>query len=203
MWWGSGSGWRQPPPHLCSRQAGRQANVPSAGSQMPTGERLCRPARPLRGLMPLSPATDTAHHPSAHLPLALSMPAPKSPPHHHARHGMNAGVDAPFELRLMSSAPLELVPLPETQTVHLPGEWGPETSGGCDVNPLWWKRNPKFHVIMPSFGRVRRVAGRGGRRSPPPAGARAGRQLAPAPASASACLHASSVMPGPTTTRPP
>ncbi|KAG2495537.1 hypothetical protein HYH03_006480 [Edaphochlamys debaryana] len=64
------------------------------------------------------------------------------------------GVEAPYELRLMSAVPLELVPLPEMQSVQLAGEWTPESAGGCNVNPLW-RRNPKFHICLNSFGRVR------------------------------------------------
>ncbi|GLI63404.1 hypothetical protein VaNZ11_006368 [Volvox africanus] len=64
------------------------------------------------------------------------------------------GVEAPYELRLMSGVPLELVPLPEMQSVQLPGEWTAETAGGCNVNPLW-RRNPKYHIVLTSFGRVR------------------------------------------------
>lgn len=63
------------------------------------------------------------------------------------------GVEAPYELRLMSAVPLELVPLPEMQTVQLAGEWTTETAGGCNVNPLW-RRNPKFHIVLSNFGRV-------------------------------------------------
>ncbi|EFJ41862.1 hypothetical protein VOLCADRAFT_98154 [Volvox carteri f. nagariensis] len=64
------------------------------------------------------------------------------------------GVEGPYELRLMSGVPLELVPLPEMQSVQLPGEWSSETAGGCNVNPLW-RRNPKYYIVLASFGRVR------------------------------------------------
>ncbi|KAG2449615.1 hypothetical protein HYH02_005148 [Chlamydomonas schloesseri] len=64
------------------------------------------------------------------------------------------GTEAPYELRLMSAVPLELVPLPEMQTMQLAGEWTAETAGGCNVNPLW-RRNPKFHIVLATFGRVR------------------------------------------------
>ncbi|KXZ50588.1 hypothetical protein GPECTOR_16g763 [Gonium pectorale] len=62
------------------------------------------------------------------------------------------GVEAPYELRLMSGVPLELVPLPEMQAVTLPGEWTPESAGGCNVHPLW-RRNPKYLlVLLPAGG---------------------------------------------------
>ena len=49
--------------------------------------------------------------------------------------------------RLLSSVPIELVPLPESKSVVLSGEWNSD-SGGCDLHPFWFKRNPKF-VIRP------------------------------------------------------
>lgn len=58
-----------------------------------------------------------------------------------------AGVEAPFELRIMSAVPVELVPLPEVKCVASQGEWGPETSGGCDLNPLW-KKNPRYLFVL-------------------------------------------------------
>lgn len=49
--------------------------------------------------------------------------------------------------RVLSSVPVELVPLPESKTIVLPGAWT-HNSGGCDLNPYWFKRNPKF-VVKP------------------------------------------------------
>jgi hypothetical protein len=37
---------------------------------------------------------------------------------------------------------------------RLSGEWTQESAGGCDVNPLW-RKNPRFHLFMPSGGRAR------------------------------------------------
>lgn len=34
------------------------------------------------------------------------------------------------------------------------GEWSNDTAGGCDVHPLW-RKNPRFHLFMPSGGRAR------------------------------------------------
>ncbi|GLC47345.1 Calpain-type cysteine protease dek1, partial [Pleodorina starrii] len=75
------------------------------------------------------------------------------------------GIEGPYELRLMSGVPLELVPLPEMQCMQLGGEWSPETAGGCNVNPLW-RRNPKFHIVLTSFGRVRITLSRSPGRKP-------------------------------------
>ncbi|GFR44608.1 hypothetical protein Agub_g5891, partial [Astrephomene gubernaculifera] len=75
------------------------------------------------------------------------------------------GIDAPYELRLMSGVPLELVPLPEMQCMQLPGEWSAETAGGCNVNPLW-RRNPKYHIVLSSYGRVRITLSRAPSRKP-------------------------------------
>lgn len=58
-----------------------------------------------------------------------------------------AGVEAPFELRIMSAVPVELVPLPEVKCVVAQGEWGQETSGGCDINPVW-RKNPRWLLVL-------------------------------------------------------
>ncbi|KAG1659729.1 hypothetical protein FOA52_009446 [Chlamydomonas sp. UWO 241] len=57
------------------------------------------------------------------------------------------GIEAPFELRILSSVPVELVPLPELKSFALGGEWMPESSGGCDLNPVW-KKNPRYLLIL-------------------------------------------------------
>lgn len=41
---------------------------------------------------------------------------------------------------------MELVPLPESKSLALDGAWT-ERSGGCDLNPFWFKRNPKFIIV--------------------------------------------------------
>ena len=56
-------------------------------------------------------------------------------------------VEGAFELRLLSSVVLELVPLPETKVISLAGAWT-STSGGCDLNAFWFKRNPRY-VLVP------------------------------------------------------
>jgi hypothetical protein len=70
----------------------------------------------------------------------------------------------------MSGVPLELVPLPEVQVVQLAGEWAADSAGGCSVHPLW-RRNPRFHIVLSSFGRVRCVRERRPRRPALAAGA--------------------------------
>ncbi|GAX81250.1 hypothetical protein CEUSTIGMA_g8682.t1 [Chlamydomonas eustigma] len=59
----------------------------------------------------------------------------------------SAGLEAPYELRIMSGVPVELVPLPEVKCMVVKGSWGPETSGGCDLSPVW-KRNPRFLLVL-------------------------------------------------------
>lgn len=64
-------------------------------------------------------------------------------------------MEAPYELRLLSGVPLELVPLPDCQACVLAGEWGQDSAGGCCVNPLW-RRNPRYHVMLTGgAGRIR------------------------------------------------
>ena len=58
-----------------------------------------------------------------------------------------AGVEAPFELRIMSGVPVELVPLPEVKCVVVQGEWGADSSGGCDLNPVW-RKNPRYMLVL-------------------------------------------------------
>lgn len=55
----------------------------------------------------------------------------------------SAGVEAPFEVRILSATPVELIPLPEVKAVVLDGSWDEATSGGCDLNPAW-RKNPRF-----------------------------------------------------------
>lgn len=67
---------------------------------------------------------------------------------------VGAGVEAPFEVRIMSGVPIELVPLPEVKCVVVNGEWKDDSSGGCDIHPLW-KKNPRFLLVMSGQGRAR------------------------------------------------
>ena len=67
-----------------------------------------------------------------------------------------AGVEAPFELRIMSSVPVELVPLPEVKCMVVQGEWGKDTSGGCDLNPVW-RKNPRYLLVLSQPARPRCV----------------------------------------------
>lgn len=53
------------------------------------------------------------------------------------------GVEAPFELRLLSDYPLELVPLPPVISVAHRGRWGSGNSGGSNLNKTW-ASNPRF-----------------------------------------------------------
>lgn len=63
-------------------------------------------------------------------------------------------MEAPFEVRIMSGVPIELVPLPEVKCVVVNGEWKDDSSGGCDIHPLW-KKNPRFLLVMSGQGRAR------------------------------------------------
>ncbi|MEW5315943.1 MAG: hypothetical protein WDW38_007338 [Sanguina aurantia] len=65
-----------------------------------------------------------------------------------------AGVEAPFEVRLMSASPLELVALPEVKTLVFRGEWTDGCSGGCDINPLW-RKNPRYLLRLRTAAKAR------------------------------------------------
>ncbi|KAJ9524597.1 hypothetical protein QJQ45_024188 [Haematococcus lacustris] len=65
-----------------------------------------------------------------------------------------AGLEAPFELRLMSAVPLQLVPLPEVKSSVLQGEWRHETAGGCDLHPSW-RKNPRYLLCLSQQTRTR------------------------------------------------
>jgi hypothetical protein len=41
---------------------------------------------------------------------------------------------------------VELVSLPENKVLTLKGEWA-DSSGGCDLSPFWFKRNPRFLLV--------------------------------------------------------
>uniref|UniRef100_A0A7R9V2F7 Calpain catalytic domain-containing protein n=1 Tax=Chlamydomonas euryale TaxID=1486919 RepID=A0A7R9V2F7_9CHLO len=58
-------------------------------------------------------------------------------------------IEAPFELRILSGVPVELVPLPELKTLAVVGEWHEENAGGCDLHPLW-KKNPRYLLVTKS-----------------------------------------------------
>ncbi len=76
-----------------------------------------------RVTLPTPPFPNSAPRP----PLALLPPSPCGT------------AQAPFELRIMSSVPVELVPLPEVKSTVLHGEWTDAKSGGCDLNPMFKK----------------------------------------------------------------
>lgn len=46
---------------------------------------------------------------------------------------------------------MEMVPLPESKTVAVTGEWGVD-SGGCDLNPFWFARNPRYTITAADAG---------------------------------------------------
>lgn len=64
------------------------------------------------------------------------------------------GIEAPFELRIMSAVPVELVPLPEVKCMVLHGEWNSLNSGGCDMSPLW-KKNPRYLLVLSSKAKIK------------------------------------------------
>ena len=57
------------------------------------------------------------------------------------------GVEAPFELRVISATPVELVPLPDSPTVTLHGQWTEDSAGGCNLNATW-RQNPKYLLTV-------------------------------------------------------
>ena len=61
---------------------------------------------------------------------------------------------APFEVRIMSSVPVELVPLPEVKALVLPGEWADASAGGCDMHPTW-RKNPRFLLELHQANKVK------------------------------------------------
>ncbi|WIA30134.1 hypothetical protein OEZ86_000227 [Tetradesmus obliquus] len=78
------------------------------------------------------------------------------------------GIEAPFELRLLSSYPIELVPLPSAQTISHSGAWDAATAGGSNLHASW-VNNPAYLLRLPSsvtcrisltrIGRSSRTAG--------------------------------------------
>lgn len=78
------------------------------------------------------------------------------------------GIEAPFEMRLLSSYPIELVPLPSAQTISHSGAWDAATAGGSNLHASW-VNNPAYLLRLPSsvtcrisltrIGRSSRTAG--------------------------------------------
>lgn len=48
---------------------------------------------------------------------------------------------------------MEMVPLPESKTVTVTGEWA-DDAGGCDLNPFWFARNPRYTLSARDAGPV-------------------------------------------------
>lgn len=69
---------------------------------------------------------------------------------------MCAGVEAPFELTLLSSQPLELCELPRQCTMRHAGSWGEGTSGGSNLHTSWL-HNPAFTLQLERKARCRWV----------------------------------------------
>ena len=57
------------------------------------------------------------------------------------------GIEAPFELRVISATPVELVPLPDSPTVTLNGQWTEDSAGGCNLCATW-RQNPKYLLTV-------------------------------------------------------
>jgi calpain-7 len=74
------------------------------------------------------------------------------------------GIEAPFELRLLSSYPIELVPLPAVQTVSYYGAWDAATAGGSNLHGSWVS-NPAYIMHLPSAGTCKISLSRIGRSS--------------------------------------
>lgn len=51
-----------------------------------------------------------------------------------------------YTCRILSSVPVEAIPLPERKCLSFRGQWD-HNSGGSDLWPYWYKRNPKFLII--------------------------------------------------------
>lgn len=62
-------------------------------------------------------------------------------------HAVYPGTEAPFELRLLSSQAIELVPLPEVHTISHVGEWNIGSAGGCNIHQSWTS-NPAFPLKL-------------------------------------------------------
>jgi len=58
------------------------------------------------------------------------------------------GIECPYELRLFSSAPLELLPQPDAPNLSLVGGWDAATAGGCDLHASW-TTNPAYWLALP------------------------------------------------------
>lgn len=78
------------------------------------------------------------------------------------------GLEAPFELRIMSAVPVELVPLPEVKCSVLHGEWNHGNSGGNDMSPLW-KKNPRYLFVLSNHAKVKIALSRPSRGKKAPA----------------------------------
>lgn len=63
-------------------------------------------------------------------------------------------MEAPFDLVLLSSAPLEIFELPRQCTISLSGSWGDETSGGSSLHNSW-VQNPAFRLELQRKTRCR------------------------------------------------
>ena len=61
-----------------------------------------------------------------------------------------------FELEVFSSEAVLLTQLPESSSRMIAGEWTEATAGGCHLNPLTFKKNPKFVLKLKKFGQGRR-----------------------------------------------
>jgi hypothetical protein len=78
------------------------------------------------------------------------------------------GIEAPFELRLLSSYPIELVPLPSVQSISHFGAWDAATAGGSNLHTSWIN-NPAYlmrlsssmacRISLTRIGRSSRTAG--------------------------------------------
>lgn len=77
--------------------------------------------------------------PSAQLPLVSARPA--------------AGIEASYQLTILSASPLQLLPLPAIKTVVLPGRWAADTAGGCDLHDSW-PTNPMYRLSLQRRERV-------------------------------------------------
>lgn len=50
-------------------------------------------------------------------------------------------------MTVLSSVPLQLLPLPAIKTIVLPGRWTKTSAGGCDLHATW-PTNPRYRLLL-------------------------------------------------------
>jgi hypothetical protein len=61
------------------------------------------------------------------------------------------GARGRFTLEVVSDCPgIKLDPMPEGRATVLSGAWGESSAGGSHMHKGTWKKNPRFHLLLPS-----------------------------------------------------